>query len=477
MCESPLQALVSTGTGTWVWNSNLPDVLKVRWPDRAAAQDLRHIVDAEGWRLLLSQLQQAMLDEQAFHSQIWVSEGDSERYELQLMGGRSIDAGPAAKVRGLCWRADGRLHRDTQSQWAPLAKLSHELRSPLAAVVQQAGELLGRSEDSEMHEGLDSIRDSSTYMLRIIEDMLAAFRAGEPESVRAPESLLIDRLVGQIVPISASRARSKGLRLQVHKHADFPRRFWAEPVALRRILQNLLDNAVKYTTEGEILLSLSVSETDDGALLCFDVQDTGLGMSTDEITRVFEPFAQGSAGQIRSAGLGVGLALSRQLANSLDGDLTVDSDPGKGSRFRLAIPARVPVDDLNSGVQSVDGYDMTVVSPGKKVLLVDDHPLLSKLTERELIKLGCEVDVAATAREAISKVEQRVPDLVILDLELPDMSGCDLCRKLIARKDLAHCRFVAYSGSDQAADRHAAESAGFHAFHVKPVGAEVLIGD
>ena len=462
-------ALSSTGAGAWVWDKNTPDALAVQWSDDDALQDIRGFVDDENWRHLTAQLQQALVGQQTFRTAIMLNSGDDGRHQLQLLGGLS-----GSSVVGLCWLAGESFSEDGQSQWAPLAKLSHELRSPLAAIAQQMRELQDRTDDAASAERLASLHESAVYMLHIIEDMLNAFRAGKPDGVRDDERVSSDRLVGQLVPVAEEGARRKGLALRLRRDAAFPSVFLAEQTAVRRILQNLLDNALKYTQTGQITLALGVDEGLEGSVLRFDVEDTGPGMTRGDIVRAFEPFAQGHAGRRRSAGLGIGLALSRQLARGLNGDLEVRSTPGEGSRFRLTIPARVPDAEDPPAQQSVD--DERIVKAATRVLLVDDQPLLSRLTARTLTRLNCEVDVAGSAAEALTMAIRRTPDLIILDLELPDMSGCDLCRELARHSELAGCRFVAYSGSDEAADRLAAEQAGFHAFFVKPATAEELLG-
>ena len=466
-------ALASTGAGAWLWNNDSPDSLAVQWADGHAMQDIRAYVNDENWHHFAVQLQQALIDRQTFRTAIVLDRGDGSTQELQLLGAQG--GTESSTVVGLCWLAGEALRQHAQSQWAPLAKLSHELRSPLSAIAQQARDLSEHTDDGEAAEALTSLHESASYMLRLIEDMLGAFRAGEPEGMRDDEQVFIERLIGQLVPVAEDTARRKGIVVRFYREAGFPAVFLAEPTALRRILQNLLDNAVKYTQQGEVTLSLGVEEGIEGALLRFDVEDTGPGMAPEDIQRAFEPFAQGHAGRRRSAGLGIGLALSRQLALGLNGDLDVRSAPGEGSRFRLTIPARVPGrGDVPAGGSVSD--ENGIIKPATRVLLVDDQPLLSRVTARALTRLNCEVDVAATAEEALTVVDRCAPDLVILDLDLPDMSGCDLCRELKRHVELAECRFVAYSGSDEAADRHAAEQAGFHAYFVKPVTAEKLLG-
>jgi signal transduction histidine kinase len=468
------QALEATGTGTWSWIADRPEELLVHWPDGQRDLDLRGRIDDEGWHLLVSQLHEALVDDRPFQSTVRLRMDDGGERELSFRGAHLGGVGGATQVVGFCWQIGVVERAEMQAQWAPLAKLSHELRSPLAAIVSVLDDV-GRSTDDEMlREALDRARESCTYMSRIIQDMLTGFRSGEAESLRHPEPLSTEALLRQILPMTAEAAARKGLAMDLWRDDTFPDAILVEPDALRRILQNLLDNAAKYTNKGSIELRLDVRGEDDEAWLCFEVVDTGPGMSEEEIEQLFEPFARGNDGQRRAPGLGIGLALSRQLATSLDGRLEVDSTPGEGSRFRLLIPARV-TDEGALPAQTAD-IPIAVVPQGRRVLVVDDHPLLAKLTGRALAKLGCEVDVAENAHDALTMADGRVFDVVILDLDLPDQSGWDLCRQLSAREGLAHCRFVAYSGSELTHDRDAMRQAGFDAYFVKPASAEELLG-
>lgn len=467
-------ALARTGTGAWTWDSASPDVLLLQWCLDQAPCDVREQIDDEQWHHLTLQLQQALAEPQPLHACVDLGIAPARR-PIEMLG--AADDGTSARVVGLCWPVRAETREDGQGQWAPLAKLAHELRSPLAAVMQEMHEVRQQVQGTGLEEKLRSMQEGAQHMLRITEDMLLAFKAGEPQTVREPECLTTRRLVAQLTASAVERARRKGISMQVERAAGFPEQFLAEPTALRRLLQNLIDNAVKYTERGQVMLRLHVAQAAEGPLLCFEVSDTGPGMTAEELQRAFEPFAQGAAGRARAAGLGIGLALSRQLAIGLDGELQADSRPGQGSRFRLSIPARPPAPGAmarRSPVGAAGGPGIR--SAGTRVLLVDDQPNLSRLTARALSRLGCEVDVAASGEEAVACVSRRPPDVAILDLDLPDTSGCDLCRLLAARVELRHCRFVAYSGSDAAADRLAAARAGFHAFRVKPATPAELLG-
>jgi signal transduction histidine kinase/CheY-like chemotaxis protein len=466
------RAMAATGAGVWEWHVDRPEALRVQWGGAGEFRDIRAGIDDEDWRLLVSRLQQAVLDDAVFQDSVSLQRTVQDTQDLQLLGARVAADGAGWQVSGLCWMETADRDAEDQALWAPLAKLSHELRSPLAGVTEQVREAKSKTDDARIREALDEAHASCVYMQRLIQDMLVAFRAGEADAPGSPEAVYTQRLLGQLMPFVADLAERKGLRLDVAQEDDFPECFLAEPVALRRILQNLLDNAVKYTDTGYIDVRLQVASDDGVTCLCFEVEDSGQGMSEDEIARVFLPFARGRAGSGRPAGLGIGLALSHQLALSLDGRLEVESRPGQGSVFRLLLPARVP--PATAGDTGQDA--MTVVVPGTRVLLVDDHPLLSKLTGRSLSRLGCEVAIVASGGEALRRLAEYTPDVIILDLDLPDMSGCDLCRQLRGRDQLCDCRFVAYSGSDEAYDRQAAAQAGFDAYFVKPTPAEELLG-
>jgi len=468
------QALDATDTGIWMWVADRPEGIHVRWPGGDAYLDVRDRIDDESWHRLASQLQQALVTDQPFEASVHLSMEDGQTGEAVFRGARRLDVADRPQVVGLCWLKRAAEQAAKQAQWAPLAKLSHELRSPLAAIVSVLDDVGGATDDAALREALHGARESCAYMSRVIQDMLTGFQSGEAEAFRRPEPLSTDALLHQIVPITAERAARKGLGMDLWRDEAFPDVILVEPDALRRILQNLLDNAVKYTSEGSIALRLDLRTEEDQSRLCFEVVDTGPGMSDEAIGRLFEPFTRGDGERQHAPGLGIGLALCQQLAASLDGRLDVDSTPGEGSRFRLMIPARV-TDEADLNTCSSD-EQVSVVPQGKRVLIVDDHPLLAKLTGRALIKLGCDIEVAENGLAALTIADRWNPDVVILDLDLPDVSGWEVCRRLSGRTNFANCRFVAYSGSELDHDLEALKRAGFDAYFVKPASAEQLLG-
>ncbi|MGB0722794.1 MAG: hybrid sensor histidine kinase/response regulator [Gammaproteobacteria bacterium] len=479
-----LESLAAADAGVWRWSPEEASRLPVRWPGAEAERDLRPSLGEETWRLVQERLSQAVLDGSPFQLNLVVAGepgpgGGASGRSLLLRGGRVGD--PATRCAGVCWFSALEAASANRDQWVPLAKLGHELRSPLAAVQAQIRQLRQGPESGSRESALARAEASCRYMGQVIEDMLTAFRAGETGAQREAVPIETDALVLQLCAGVAAQVRAKGQAMQVERAADFPDVFLAEMVALRRVLENLLDNAVKYTPEGgAVHLSLRGEESDLGARLVFEVRDTGPGLSREQIARIFTPFERGGADSAGHGGLGIGLALSQQLVAALDGTIEVASEPGRGSRFSVSIPARVSVaaaggessEDVSTGAQAGAGSDD---GSGMRVLVVDDHRLLCRMTGQALARLGCRVSLANTAAEARRALEDEVPDRIIMDLDLPDQPGSALCAELRQRDDLSGCRFVAYSGSDESLGSDTAHAAGFHAFVLKPADAEALL--
>jgi CheY-like chemotaxis protein len=469
------EALASANVCTWAWNSDAPGQLRLYDPSGRLPNDLRRVVSEDEWRRLTSLLGDALAEGRSINIPLELRLHRGEGCELVLRGG-PVHGGKPGRLAGICSQDADENGQIEQKQWLPLARLSHELRSPLTAVLHLTREMYASDPPPSMVDAINELDRNGRFMLRIIEDMLDAVRSGDSQIVHEPEVISTELLVDQLAPLAKERAALQEIGFTVRQSDDFPDYFLADPVALRRILQNLIDNALKFTLVGEVEVVLSVADEDGEKRLYFDIVDSGPGITEDGIEHIFTPFEQGPGAQGRPEGLGLGLALSRQLARALDGTLEVDSRPGHGSRFRLKIAFEaVSMAQRETAATTVDRNTRSSV-PAPSVLLVEDHPLLSKHTGRDLTRLGCHVDIASSAQEALALLEQSAPDVVILDLDLPDMSGYDLCRLMIEGDRSGKRRYVAYSGTGDAADRQAAEAAGFTAFFVKPSSASELIG-
>ena len=243
------------------------------------------------------------------------------------------------------------------------------------------------------------------------------------------------------------RAREKGLQLLLDLSPDLPEAVMLDAERLQQVLSNLIGNSLKFTDRGEICLSIrSRARSSDGRVrVNFSVRDSGLGIDKDEIDTLFEPFAQGRAGQRHRAGVGLGLAISADLVRLMGGLLEVDSAPGKGSLFHFELTPMVY--DLSS---AITGPSAGVEGAGLRVLLVDDDEDVTLALRSQLEWLGCEVAQAGSAQSAKARVAEHHFDLLLLDVELPDGHGPDLANALRASEPKVQDTRIAIVSGHQA---------------------------
>lgn len=351
-----------------------------------------------------------------------------------------------------------------------LANMSHELRTPLNAVIGYA-ELLEEELAVVAHEsGQDDLRRIQTaarQLLSLINEILdlSKIEAGRVEIDEAETDFAA--LAHETAELVAPAAQKNGNALCVNVMPDLPRGL-ADAGKLRQCLANLLANAAKFTLDGSVMLDVRVRTGGAaGPLIAFEVSDTGIGMSADQMARLFEPFMQADATTTRRfGGTGLGLAITRRLARAMGGDVTAQSAPGEGSRFTLELP-----------LKSAEGApkDAVVVSPartdeGGVLLVIEDEPSARDLLRRQApgrFQL-CE---ARTGVEALAAARALGPDAIVLDIGLPDMSGWDVLEALKADPGTAEIPVIVLTGMG---DRREALARGAVAHFTKPADRSVL---
>ncbi|MDX2234681.1 MAG: ATP-binding protein [Hyphomonadaceae bacterium] len=351
-----------------------------------------------------------------------------------------------------------------------LANMSHELRTPLNAVIGYAElleEELTAAEQAGSRDDVRRIQAAARQLLNLINEILdlSKIEAGRVEIEEAETDFA--RLAEEAVDLVAPAAKKNGNAMQVNIAPDLPHGL-ADAGKLRQCLANLLANAAKFTRDGAVTLDVRTGADAAGAATIeFEVSDTGIGMTSEQMARLFEPFMQADASTTRRfGGTGLGLAITRRLARAMGGDVTAASAPGEGSRFTIAMPLK-PVDGA-----AADAWAVAPARPESSgvLLVIEDEPSARDLLRRQApgrYQL-CE---ARTGLEALAAARALNPDAIVLDIGLPDMSGWDVLEALRADPATAETPVIVLTGIG---DRREALSRGAVAHFTKPADRAAL---
>ena len=345
-----------------------------------------------------------------------------------------------------------------------LANMSHEIRTPLNAVLGFTQILLGdRSLPAAAHERLQVILSAGNRLLNLINDVLdlARIESGKLNLVSQPFDL--HRELVDIAHLFAARVGAKGLQWQLDLSGlPDPSMVQGDRTKIGQVLINLLGNALKFTERGSIRLQA----WRDGTAVWMEVEDTGPGMDSAELERLFEPFGQGEAGRLKG-GTGLGLSLSREIARALGGDIVLASSPGEGTRARLMLP--LPAVEAAPGLPSADVH-VAHLLPGTRcrVLVVEDDPDSRELLVRMLTDTGCEVRQAEDGQAGLDACLTQGFDIVFSDIRMPRLSGVDMVRALRASPRTAHLPVIAVTASSLEHERRFYLDIGFQDYVAKP---------
>ena len=361
-----------------------------------------------------------------------------------------------------------------------LANMSHEIRTPLNGILGVAHIMRRCEVTPKQLEQLNTIEASGQHLMNVINDVLDLSKIEAGKLTLEQNDFEIADMLNSVQAVVIDVTHAKGLKLVVDA-SNLPKAIVSDATRLSQVLVNYLSNAIKFTAQGCVTLTGRVlEETEDEYLLRFEVSDTGIGMSPDEVGRVFSAFVQGDASTTRKyGGTGLGLTINRRIVQLLDGEVGVQSNPGQGSTFWLTARVGKGVGLTNTGDQTQESPEETLRRDycGRRVLLVEDDAVNQMIAEMLLTDVGLTIESAGDGVQAVRLASEGNFDLILMDLQMPLMDGLEATRairRLPGRN--AVVPIVALTGNAFIDDRLNCLDAGMNDFLTKPYDPNVLFG-
>jgi|GEM_PF-5657711 len=361
-----------------------------------------------------------------------------------------------------------------------LANISHELRTPLNSILGFSSLLKKLSSDETTLEYLEAVSSSGKSLLLLINDILdlSKIEAGALEISYAPVNPR--ELFLEIARIYQFKANEKDLKFMLSLSRDMPQELMLDEVRLRQVLINLVGNAIKFTRSGFVALSARIRRNKPESALysvIIEVSDSGIGIPDEQVKRIFNAFVQQSGQDSREyGGTGLGLAITRRLVEMMGGIISVTSKQNEGTTFRVELPDLAIVDSLETNneqaFETAVGKESLLAG---RILLVEDNTLNRRLIREYLKGSNIEIIEAENGIEALEQAIKEIPDLVLMDLQMPKMDGYEATRRFSEHPDLADIPVIALSSNALRDQQRRALSAGCKTFIAKPVAQKDLI--